>query len=64
VTPPKAQQIWPRSSTSPSVAAKSESARSPQTARAPIQAPNDGRDRLWLQLNGLCLTDDPVGDTP
>ncbi len=32
-------------------------------ARA-YQAPTDDRERHWLQLNGLCLTDDPVGDTP
>jgi hypothetical protein len=32
-------------------------------ARA-YQAPTDDRERHWLQLNGLCLTDDPAGDTP
>jgi hypothetical protein len=32
-------------------------------ARA-YQATNDDRERHWLQLNGLCLTDNPVGDTP
>lgn len=26
--------------------------------------PSDDRSRHWLQLNGLCLVDDPVGDTP
>ena len=25
---------------------------------------DDDRERHWLQLNGLCLTDNPVGDTP
>jgi hypothetical protein len=32
-------------------------------ARA-YRAPNDDRERHWLQLNGLCLADDPVGDSP
>jgi len=32
-------------------------------ARA-YQATNDDRERHWLQLNGLCLADDPVKDIP
>jgi len=32
-------------------------------ARA-YQATNDDRERHWLQLNGLCLADNPVGDIP
>lgn len=32
-------------------------------ARA-TQMPNDDRERHWLQLNGLCLVDRPVGDIP
>lgn len=32
-------------------------------ARA-YQAPNDDRERHWLQLNGLVLADRPVGDQP
>ncbi|MGI8730607.1 MAG: dual OB domain-containing protein [Solirubrobacteraceae bacterium] len=32
-------------------------------ARA-YHAPNDDRERHWLQLNGLVLVDRPVGDTP
>jgi hypothetical protein len=32
-------------------------------ARA-YQAPKDDRMRHWLQLNGLCLTDNPANDTP
>jgi hypothetical protein len=27
-------------------------------------AHNDDREHHWLQLNGLCLTDNPVGETP
>ncbi|HWD10942.1 MAG TPA: hypothetical protein VG366_03800 [Solirubrobacteraceae bacterium] len=27
-------------------------------------APNDDRARHWLQLNGVCLTDNPVDDVP
>ncbi len=29
-----------------------------------FEAPNDDRERHWLQLNGLCLVDKPVGDSP
>jgi len=32
-------------------------------ARA-YQAPSDDRERHWLQLNGLCLADNPADDTP
>lgn len=32
-------------------------------ARA-YRAPNDDRKRHWLQLNGICLADRPVGDRP
>jgi hypothetical protein len=32
-------------------------------ARA-YRATNDDRERHWLQLNGLCLADDPTGDVP
>jgi hypothetical protein len=28
------------------------------------RAPSDDRERHWLQLNGLCLADNPVADTP
>jgi hypothetical protein len=28
------------------------------------RAPNDDRERHWLQLNGVCLVDNPVGDSP
>lgn len=27
-----------------------------------FQAQGDDRDRHWVQVNGLCLADDPVGD--
>jgi hypothetical protein len=30
----------------------------------PFQAPRDDQQRHWLQLNGLCLVDNPVGDVP
>jgi Dual OB-containing domain len=30
----------------------------------PYQASKDDRERHWLQLNGLCLVDLPVGDQP
>jgi hypothetical protein len=26
--------------------------------------PGENHERHWLQLNGLCLTDRPVGDLP
>lgn len=29
-----------------------------------IVMPNDDRERHWLQLNGICLADRPVGDQP
>ena len=29
-----------------------------------FQAKDDDRERHWLQVNGLCLADDPTGDTP
>jgi hypothetical protein len=28
------------------------------------EAPNDDRERHWLQLNGICLTDRAVGEAP
>jgi hypothetical protein len=28
------------------------------------QAPQDDRERHWLQLNGVCLIDNPVDDIP
>jgi hypothetical protein len=27
-------------------------------------ASNDDRERHWLQLNGLCLVDNPTGELP
>ena len=32
-------------------------------ARA-FRAPNDDRERHWLQMNGICLADRAVGDEP
>lgn len=29
-----------------------------------FQAKDDDRERHWLQVNGLCLADNPTGDTP
>jgi hypothetical protein len=30
----------------------------------PYKSPHDDRERHWLQLNGICLTDRAVGDAP
>ncbi len=30
----------------------------------PYKAPHDDRERHWLQLNGICLTDRAVGEAP